>query len=98
MESVSNMVRIVDRVPPLAPELLLVVSDLDRRWREGDAYFKSSMQLVISLVCEEKSSRTRLTSDQASMSAGALSTPTEGMICMIMSLSADMDLVNRDIQ
>lgn len=46
----------------------------------SDAYFISLMQLLIDRVPEEKSDRIRLARDQASISAGALSTPTEGMI------------------
>lgn len=79
--SQSKMLRTVLRVPPLAPEVLNSHrKEEQNRALQEKTYFISLIQQSISFVWEASSSRTCLTSAQASISAGALSTPTEGMI------------------
>jgi hypothetical protein len=57
-----------------------IVSTVFRVPPLGPELFISSIAPVTSFVSQERSSRTRLTTDQAKMSAGALSTPTDGII------------------
>ena len=56
------------------------IRDVVLYWHEI-TYFISLMVLLIWRVEDDRSSRTRLTKDHASRSAGALSTPVQGIIC-----------------
>ena len=84
-ERLSMVVTMVESVPPLAPELLsngqISIFSRCERIKCAMAYVISLMEEVISLVSQDSSSRTRFTRLQARISAGALSSPTDGMIC-----------------
>lgn len=76
----SRMVRMVARVPPLAPDVLHPCLVCVCAQTGGMAYFISSMADTTSLGLVLNFSRTVLTTDQERISAGALSIPVDGMI------------------
>lgn len=85
-EKSSTQVRIEERVPPLAPEDLYVL-ERGKPYAYMEfivAYFSSHIAPVISLVWHASFSRTSFTIAQTNMSAGALSMPTQWIICSVI--------------